>query len=85
MVDRLGMHGLHHADIIHHLRHMRQQVTDPGAGLAVATELPGRLHQGEALLARGHAGQALTIANLRRQLRHVELLERGLVVEQVNL
>ena len=85
VVDRLSVHGLNYTDLIYHLRHVRQQVTDPGSRLAMPPEFPRRLHQRKAFLARGHPGEPLPIADLRRQLRHVELLERWFVIEKVYL
>ena len=44
VVDRLGVHRLDEAEVVHDLRGVRQEVADPGAGLAVLLERldPGR-------------------------------------------
>ena len=85
MIDRLGVDRLDDGNVVRDARDVRQQFTDPRAGLAVLRELEHRLHDRERALPRGHARDALAVSHGCGQLRLVQLLQRRLVVEQVHL
>ena len=53
--------------------------------LAVLRELEKRLHHRERALAGGHAGEPLAHADRCGQFLVVQLLQRGLVIEQIHL
>ena len=85
VVDRLGVHRLDDAELVHDLGGVRQQFADPGARLAVPGELELRSGDRKRPLKRGHAGQALPHADRRRQFLAVHRAQLRLVVEQLEL
>ena len=85
VIDRLGMHRLDEAQVVHDLGRVRQEFADPCPALAVPGELERGRGRGEAGLSGGHAGQALTHANRVRQLGAAQRVEFRLVIEQVHL
>ena len=64
---------------------MRQQLAEPGAGLAVLGEFEDRAGQRDRRLLGRHAGEPLAAADVVGQLLAVLLVEQRLVVEQVLL
>ena len=64
---------------------MRQQLAEPGAGLAVLGELEVRAGERDRRLLGRHAGEALAAADVVGQLLAVLLVEQRLVVEEVLL
>ena len=85
VVDRLGVHRPDDRDVIHHLGGVRQDLGHPGARLAMLLEGVGRRRHGEALLAGGHAGDALTVADRRGEVLVEAVRELRLVVEGLEL
>ena len=85
MVDGLGPQRFDEAEFVDHGRGVRHQLADPGTRLAVLLEFKLRAGQWQARLVAGHAGQALAVANFIGQLLTVELVELGLVIEEVLL
>ena len=85
MVDGFGMHRLHHQQVIHDPGRVRQQLADPGPGLAVLGEPEkGRDHR-ELRLLRRHAGDALSHADGAGQFGASQLVEPRFIVEEVQL
>ena len=81
VVDRVGVHRLDDGDVVDDLRRVRQQLADPGAGLAVPAELELRSrHQQRRLPHR--LRDALPLAHRVGDLRALELRQRRLVVER---
>ena len=62
-----------------------EEVADPLAAFSVLAEGGEAFGDGEGLLFRGHAGEALAFADGVGELGAVEFFERGLVVEGVHL
>ena len=85
VVDRVGVHRPDDAQLVDDLRRVRQQLADPGAGLAVTREVELRAGHRERLLEGGHAGEALALADRLRQLLAVHRAQPRLVVEQLEL
>ena len=85
VIDRLGVHRLDEAELVGDLRRVRQQLADPGAGLAVLRELEHRRRDRETGLRRGHAGEPLAHADRVGQLGAAQLRQLRLVVEQIHL
>jgi len=86
MIDGLGVQAAHPADVIGILRQIRQKLrVHHHAALTCRAEVELRRRDGEARLAACHRGQALTIANARRQVFVIVFLHLRLVVEEVHL
>ena len=68
VIDRLGVGRLDDGDVVDDLGVMRQQLAEPGAGLAVLREVEERLGDRQRRLARGHAGDALALPDRIRKL-----------------
>ena len=85
VIDGLGVHGLDEAEFVHKLRRPRHQVADPRAALAVLRELEDGAGHGQRGLIARHTGQALAHAHAGGQVLPVVFVERGFVVEQIEL
>ena len=82
MVKLRGVHRAHDGDVVGHLAQLRQELGDHGARLTPLLEFVGRAEQ-----ARDAADESkfLTFQDVLGNLVPAELLELGLVVEQVKL
>ena len=85
VVDSLRMHAADEAHVVDHLGRVRQQLRDPHARLPVLGELEFARCNREPLLAGGHGGQALPLANRVGQVLIVPLIHLRLIVVQVHL
>ena len=85
VVDRLGVHAPDEANVVDHLRHVRQHLAHPHVVLAVLGELVFRGRNRESLLPRGHRREPLALPDRIRQVLVVVLAHLGLVVVQVHL
>ncbi len=87
VVDGLGVHRAHEAELARDTPGMRHQLADPGAVLLVriAAEAEHRRRDGEAVLPAGHAGQALPLADRVGQVLVEAAPQFRLVVEEVEL
>ncbi len=84
VVDQVGVQRLHDAQLVGDARGVRQELREPGAGLAVARE--GELGGAELLrLARGHRGHALAHAHGVGDQLAAARDQTGLEVEEVDL
>ena len=63
VVDRLGVHGAHDADLVGDAADVRKEFADLGAGLAVTGEFETARLAGEAGLRGHHARDALAAAD----------------------
>ena len=70
VLRKVGMHGVDDAEIVDALSHVGKELADPAAGLAMALELEGRLHQalGLALGLDVHGRGALAVVFLQQRL-----------------
>ena len=85
MVDRVGVHGAEHADLIGDAADVREEFADFGPALAMTGELESARLAGEARLRGHHAGDALAAANRIGEI-FVELtIEFGLRIQQVEV
>ena len=85
VVDRIGMDGADDGDVVDDLGGPREQFADPGAALAVLGKLEEGGCDGEFGLAARHRGDALALADRFRQVLLKTRLERGFVVERIEL
>ena len=85
MVDGLGVNRLDHRDVIGNPLHVRDQFAHQYSG--ISTPLKSELTGGhrETLLAAGHGGDALSVANRVRQFLIKILSQPWLVVEEIQL
>ena len=85
VIDRLGVHRFHDADVVGDGLDVRQEIADPSSMLAAAAAGPHRRDDGELRLAARHSGDALSAFDGGRQFLAVKSLERGFVVEEVDV
>lgn len=86
VVDGVGLHRADEAEVVAHLRDVRQQFADPHPALPVLRKLEDRRRERKRRLARGHPGEALAlVAEVGLEVFPEAGLERGLVVEEVEL
>ena len=87
VVDRVGVHRTHEAQLTRHPTGEGHQLADPRAVLPVrvAAEAEHRRRDGEARLAAGHPGQALALPDRVGQVLVEAPPQRGLVVPQVEV
>ena len=85
VVDGLRVHRLDDANVVRHLGRVGQDIRNPGAAFPVLLEANRRRGDGETGLARGHARNALAIADGWREVLVKALLELGLRVEHLEL
>ena len=64
---------------------MRKKLAQPLSALAVLLETKGRACKGQTRLTHRHTGQALATTHSIRQLLAVKFVEKGLLVEEVEL
>ena len=62
MIDGLGMHRAHDAQVVHDFCRVREQIAHPGSALALLAELENGAGQRELRLIAGHAGPQTMIA-----------------------
>ena len=82
VVELVGAHRAHQADVVHDFGQMRQHFGDLGARLAVAGELEAGAHHGRI---GPDEGIALTPDDRRRQGATLEFGQLGLGVEELQL
>ena len=85
VIDRVGVHRADEAQFVRDAREVRHQFGQPRSALAVLRELENARRDGERLLARGHRGEALTLANGFGQLLFASRGEVRFGVEQIHL
>ncbi len=85
VVDRFRVHRLDEANLVGHLRRMRQQFAEPGPALAMLFEPERRTDQRQAGLIAAHPGQPLPFADFLRQLLPVHFVEQRFVIVQIHL
>lgn len=68
VINGAGVDGLHERDLIHDLRGVRHEFTDPHAALPVLLKLEHGGRYRQARLAAGHGGDALALADALGQL-----------------
>ncbi len=81
VVNGFGEHGTDYANLISHARRMWEQITEPGACLTVLFEWENRTGQWNGGLLRGHAGQALTSADMFGKLFTIQFVEQRFIIE----
>src|SRR5262245_15343465 len=79
------MHGLDKTQIVHNLCGVRQQFTEPRAGLSMLRELEDRLRDRKACLPRGHRRQPLAVPDRVGQVGAMSFYEVWFVIEQIEL
>ena len=84
MVNLVGVHRLHKANIVDDLPKVGEPFAELGAGLAMPDELGDRRHD-QLLLVGGHRRDALALADRVRQLLASPFEQAGFVVEQFEL
>jgi hypothetical protein len=85
VVDRLGVHRPHDAELVDDPAGVREQFAHERAGLAAGLEAILRGDHGEVLLAARHAGEPLPHADRVGEIGAVPRDEIGLWVEQLDL
>ena len=73
------------ADLVGDLCGMREQFAEPHARFAVLCELENRRRGRESRLIRRHAGEPLALRTESGRFSPAQLLQDGLVIEQVQL
>src|SRR5207245_3029152 len=68
VVDRLGVHGAQHADLVGDFTGVREQLAEPASALAVLPETVHARHNRKTILVRHHAGDALAAEDGRRDI-----------------
>ena len=85
VIDRLSKRAVHDAQVFRDRRCVWEKLADPDASIVVF--LPGefvfRRTDGERFLSGGHAGDALSVANVFGQVLSGHLLHFGFVVPQI--
>ena len=85
VIDGVGVHRLHHREVVDQLRGVRQQFTHPPSALAMLGELELRRCDRQPLLPTGHRRDPLTLADAVGEVLVEMLLQPGLVIPQVEL
>ena len=85
MIDRLGVHRADDAEIIGKASGMRQQFAQPVASLPILFEAENGWRNREACLSRGHARDALAIANRVGQIFVKHVAQPRFVIKQIEL
>ena len=87
MVDRRGVHGPDEADVLRHPAGVRQDFGEHHAVFVVLVpvELEGGRRDRESGLTTGHGGDPLAVADRIGEILVESLLQRGLVVVEVEL
>ena len=85
VIDGIGLHGLDERDVVHHLAGVGQEFAQFRSGLSVLLELEHRRGYRQPILAGGHAGDPLALADRIREILAVKLAQQRLVIEQVDL
>ena len=79
MVDGFRVHRLDETEFVGDARYVGQQFTDPRSALSVLLEFEQRRDHREAVLGRRHSGEALALADGRRQVFAANLGDHGQV------
>ena len=85
VVDGLGLHGADEADFVGDFLGVREEVGEPDAGFTTFFSFGDGSDDREGLLERGHAGDALTIADMIGEFLAVVFKKEGFGVEEVDL
>ena len=86
VIDRVGLHRPDEAEVVGHLRDVRQELAEPHATLPVLRELERRRREGKRRLVRRHPSESLTLPGQPAfEILSKAALQRGLVVEEVEL
>ena len=85
VVDRLGVHRVNHRDLVGNVSSVRDEAAHPRPGLAMLLHRRYRATHQELFLASSHPGHALSTSNTIRQLAAVQSLERGGMIDQVDV
>ena len=85
VVDRLGMHGTNHRDVVRNGFHVRQQLAHLNARLAAPLELEFTRGHRKSLLATGHRGDTLAVADGVRQVLIEMIGQSWFMIEEINL
>jgi hypothetical protein len=85
VVDRLGVHRADEAKIIGDAREVREQFAHPRPALTLAGEAEDRGGHRKTLLARGHRGEPLPLADRFGQILAALRLHLRLGIEEVHL
>ena len=85
VVDALRIHRADEAELVGNLRRVREQFAEPGAAVAVLSELEWRANQRNRTLVTRHAGEPLAATNGVGQLLAALLDQQRLVVIEVEL
>ena len=85
VVDGIGVHRAHDANVVGNLCRVRQQVADPGTRFAMLLEAERGFDQRKAALAGCHRGQPLALADRLRQVLSAQLGQTRLGVERLDL
>jgi len=79
------VHRVDHRDLVGNVSSVRDEVAHPRPELATLLHRRYRTTHQEFLLASSHPGHALATADTVRQLAAVQSLERGGMIEQVDV
>ena len=85
MIDRFGVHGTNHRDVVRNGFHVRQQLAHLNARLAAPLELEFTRGHRKPLLATGHRGDALAVADGVRQVLIEMISQSWFMIEKINL
>ena len=85
VVDRLGVHGSNHAQLVGDRRGVREQFAHPETIGPVLGELELGAGERERRLVAAHAGESLAAAHRVGQFLAVAFLEQRLVIEEIEL
>ena len=83
MIELLRVHGADHEPVVRARGHVRKQVAEVHAALAMLRERPRRTHEPGGLLL--DEGEAHVLRHRFRQRLPVQLIELGLGVEKIHL
>ena len=85
VIDRLGVHGTNHRYVVRNGFHVRQQLAHLNARLAAPLELEFTRGHRKSLLATGHRGDALAVADGVRQVLIEMISQSWFMIEKINL
>ena len=85
VIDRFGVHGTNHRDVVRNGFHVRQQLAHLNARLAAPLELEFTRGHRKPLLATGHRGDALAVADGVRQVLIEMIGQSWFMIEEINL
>ena len=85
MIDRLGLHGPHDAELVGNGRRVRQEFAEPLTAFPMLLELEHRRRDRKPLLPRGHRGNALAHSDTVRNVLIKVGLHLRLGIEEIHL